>query len=85
MGRQSTAETQAHIFERFFRGTNGNHSKTSGSGLGLAIARSIAETLGGKLTLIDSGPEGTTFELALPVFVSSNGSAPQPKSLAVKM
>ncbi|MDB5454160.1 MAG: cenK, partial [Caulobacteraceae bacterium] len=35
-------------------------------GLGLAIARELAQGHGGDLTLVDTGPQGTTFELRLP-------------------
>jgi signal transduction histidine kinase len=61
-------ELQPRIFERFFRadtarvGTNG----LGGAGLGLAIARSIAELHQGRLTLKNSGPEGSTFCILLP-------------------
>jgi two-component system OmpR family sensor kinase len=77
---------QPHIFERFYRAANGNEAKISGSGLGLPIARSIAETHGGKLVLLESNAQGTTFELSLPVIdLDSGGDETQAKSLAVSM
>jgi signal transduction histidine kinase len=62
---------QPHIFERFYRsdGTRGHSESASGSGagLGLAIAREIAEVHGGQLALLRSSPQGTSFELTLPI------------------
>jgi C4-dicarboxylate-specific signal transduction histidine kinase len=40
--------------------------REAGRGLGLAISRSIAEIHGGRLRVERTGPEGTTFVLALP-------------------
>jgi signal transduction histidine kinase len=36
-------------------------------GLGLAICFTVVENHGGKLRLVQSDSEGTTFELAIPV------------------
>lgn len=77
------AEEQPHIFERFYRANTGA-KKVPGSGLGLPIARSIAETHGGHLELVESGSNGTTFELSLPS-VRHVSNQPQAKSLAVSM
>jgi signal transduction histidine kinase len=41
-------------------------SKEAGRGLGLAICHSIAEIHGGRLDVERTGPDGTTFVLALP-------------------
>ncbi len=58
-------EKLAHIFDRFYRGSETRTG--SGAGLGLAIARSLAEAQGGQLT-VDSQPgAGTTFLLTLPL------------------
>jgi signal transduction histidine kinase len=47
-----------HIFERFYKGKNGNF------GLGLAIAKSAIEYMGGKITAANSN--GAVFEITLP-------------------
>jgi signal transduction histidine kinase len=41
-------------------------TKTNGMGLGLAISRTIVEAHGGTLRVAKTGPQGTTFEVALP-------------------
>jgi two-component system OmpR family sensor kinase len=56
---------QAHIFERFKRGT-GAHLRYRGGGLGLAIVKAIAESHGGRVELVSRLGEGSTFTLVLP-------------------
>lgn len=51
--------------ERLFQPFSGTARK-GGTGLGLVIAREIVNAHGGKLTLADSGPAGTTFRIELP-------------------
>ncbi|MCA8924020.1 MAG: HAMP domain-containing protein [Planctomycetes bacterium] len=56
-------EHREQIFDRFFRA---DPSRTGGGhGLGLSLAREFARAHGGELTLVESGPEGTVFELTL--------------------
>jgi signal transduction histidine kinase len=49
------------LFEAFVSGR-----ASEGTGLGLTISRELAANHGGELRLLDTGPEGTTFELRLP-------------------
>lgn len=49
------------VFEAFYT------TKSAGMGLGLAICRTIIERYGGRLVLSNTGPEGSTFEIALPI------------------
>lgn len=51
--------------ERLFQAFSGSTSK-GGSGLGLAIARELARAMGGDISLLKTGVEGTTFEVRLP-------------------
>lgn len=64
------AETQAHIFERFYRAdqarSRSQQINGGGAGLGLSIARWIAETHGGSLELLHSDHTGSTFVVSLP-------------------
>ena len=54
-------EDRERIFDPFFT------TKSGGMGLGLAICFTVVENHGGKLRLVKSDSEGTTFELAIPV------------------
>lgn len=52
------------IFDRFFRGSNAQ--KIPGTGLGLNLCRELLKNSGGTLTLIQTSPNGSIFELTLP-------------------
>ncbi len=56
------ADSQRHLFERFWRGPQGS---ASGSGLGLAIAGELAQRMGGEIA-VASDDGGSTFALRLP-------------------
>lgn len=56
---------QSKVFDRFFRGATALGEQRPGSGLGLSLAREIALAHGGNLTLIESRPGWTCFELTL--------------------
>ena len=53
------SEELAHLFDRFYKGKNGNH------GLGLAIARCSLEYMGGRIEA-ESSIGGAVFILTLP-------------------
>ncbi len=55
------ARARANLFQPF-----AGSARRGGSGLGLAISRELAQGHGGDLTLVSTGPTGTTFELRLP-------------------
>ena len=60
-------EDMKHIFEPFYRGASVRDAQIHGSGLGLPIAKSIAEAMGGRIT-VESGPgRGSSFTVRLPV------------------
>ncbi len=52
---------RANLFQPF-----AGSARRGGAGLGLAISRELAQGHGGELTLVSTGPEGTTFEIRLP-------------------
>jgi signal transduction histidine kinase len=60
-GRGIPVELRAHIFDSFLSG------RADGTGLGLAIAKRILLSHHGDITLLDSGAEGTTMRIALPL------------------
>jgi len=56
------AKMSQQLFDPFVSGR-----ASDGAGLGLTISRELATAHGGSLTLVETGPSGTTFELRLPV------------------
>jgi signal transduction histidine kinase len=58
---------QLKIFERFHRVSTGLVHDVKGSGLGLAIVRHIVEAHRGRLQLVSSPGEGSTFTMRLPL------------------
>jgi len=59
----------SHVFERFYRAdqARGSGEPRSGSGIGLTIARELLAANGGSIAVERTGPEGTTFAIAMPV------------------
>ena len=73
-------DSLSHIFERFFRGKDGE-ARAPGSGLGLYIARHIVESHRGRIEVTSKLGEGTTFSVWLPLAPLSGGRATaQPRS-----
>ncbi|MBE9508340.1 MAG: GAF domain-containing sensor histidine kinase [Chloroflexi bacterium] len=58
------AEALPHVFERFYRVTEG---QVSGTGLGLTITQRIVEAHGGEITVSSEEGRGATFIFTLPV------------------
>ncbi len=74
------------IFEPFYRSSAVVAAQIHGTGLGLPVARSIAEAMGGSLSVSSEPGKGSTFTLHLPVktgkLVRAAGSQPHPSSLS---
>ncbi|MGE3309452.1 MAG: sensor histidine kinase [Limisphaerales bacterium] len=56
-----------HIFDRFYRIESARNRASGGTGLGLAIARSLTESLGGRIAVTSELGHGATFTLTFPV------------------
>jgi heavy metal sensor kinase len=61
-------DARTRIFDRFYRA----EAVVRGSGLGLSIARGAVEANGGHLTLHTTGPEGSTFRIAMPRHIEAS-------------
>jgi len=59
-----SAETGAHIFEKFYQGDT-SHA-TRGNGLGLALVKNICGLLGCGIELTSKMGEGTAFTVTIP-------------------
>lgn len=64
-GPGMSEEQQAHVFDRFFRGSESQASGIEGSGLGLSIARWIVQAHDGTITFVSS-PAETNVTITLP-------------------
>lgn len=60
-------ESQARIFERFYRVDKARSRNSGGTGLGLSIVKWVAESIGGQIELFSKENVGTTFVVRLPV------------------
>jgi light-regulated signal transduction histidine kinase (bacteriophytochrome) len=54
-----------HLFERFYRADRARSRQ--GTGLGLPIAQTLAEQLGGRITVESTPGKGSTFSVWLPL------------------
>ncbi len=63
-----SADEQAQLFKRFFRGKSGHNTGAPGTGLGLAIAHEIIERHHGRIEVYSPGVpgQGATFSIWLP-------------------
>jgi signal transduction histidine kinase len=63
-----------HIFEPFYRSPAAVAKQIHGTGLGLPIAKSLAEAMGGRISVTSEVGVGTVFTLHLPVIEEINES-----------
>ena len=59
-------EEQAHIFQKFARGSAAMATGVKGTGLGLSMVRHIVEAHGGTVRVESRLGEGSTFTITLP-------------------
>jgi signal transduction histidine kinase len=60
-------EDLPHIWERFFRGSDGQPSEEIGAGLGLALVKELTEAMGGMVAVESTLGEGSVFTVKLPL------------------
>jgi two-component system OmpR family sensor kinase len=65
-GPGMTADSAAHVFERFYRPDTGRTRGAAGTGLGLAIVKSIISAHRGRVQLRTAPGEGACFTVTLP-------------------
>ena len=68
-------ESQARIFERFYRVDTARSRNSGGTGLGLSIVKWLAESMGGRIELFSEENVGTTFVVRLPIDENGEGIA----------
>jgi signal transduction histidine kinase len=59
-------EELPRIFDKYFRGTHGEHTTKSGIGLGLSMVEATAKAHGGEVTVRNADGGGAEFTIALP-------------------
>jgi len=65
-------EQQDHIFEKFYRASNGNLHNVKGFGLGLSYVKWALEMLNGKIEVISKPKQGTKVIICIPNTQNSN-------------
>jgi len=70
-------QDQAHIFERFRKGSNSHEAAADGSGLGLALAAWIAETHQLRIEVESAPGLGSRFSWAMQLALQTGGAQPE--------
>ena len=65
----------AHIFDPFYRGRSAIDAQIQGSGLGLSIVKQAVASHGGRVDVVSSPGNGSTFTISLPIAVTPGDRA----------
>lgn len=76
-GHGISVEHQTRLFRPYFT------TKSTGTGLGLFVCRRIIEQAGGRIELTESGAEGSTFSVSLPVPAPAAGRSDPPRAATI--
>ena len=77
-GRGVPAEYLAHLFNRFYRVTEGTAANVKGTGLGLYIAKGIVEAHKGQIRASNLPGGGLSVSFTLPVHPQDSAREPVP-------
>lgn len=70
---------QVDVFKPFYQVRSGANRPVGGTGLGLAIVRDLVTAMGGTISLTSAEGVGSSFKVALPVKLLSDGVEDQPQ------
>lgn len=76
------AEFRNRIFGKFAQADSSDRRSRGGAGLGLSIARSLVETMGGRIDFVTEEGHGTTFRVTFPHEREAERSVPAYTSVA---
>jgi signal transduction histidine kinase len=74
-------EDLKRIFEPFYRSSAATSAQIHGSGLGLPLAKTIAEAMGGRVTVVSVSQKGSAFTVHLPLKSDRETRNRQPMTL----
>ncbi|MFT5184146.1 MAG: two-component system sensor histidine kinase CiaH [Flavobacteriales bacterium] len=65
-------DEKEHVFKRFYRSGEESVRRSKGTGLGLFIVNQIVKAHLGKISIEDNQPQGSVFQVSLPLITNGN-------------